>query len=183
MPVILTGDGQETWLNAQGKSHSTHEDFPAGGELSLVAATMDKKYRARGAGDNASSRPLQPMSEKLSAAKVQRFEAHIKKNYDGVFFELMITRNLLVKQVLELTWIIVQDRKQGVGTAIMRELCEFADRHAAEITLKPASRNDYAATTSRGRLIRFYKRFGFAKDKGKPDHFVFITTMSRKPVG
>jgi hypothetical protein len=122
------------------------------------------------------------MSELLSTAKVQRFEAHIRKNYDGVFFELMITHDLLVRQVLELTWIIVRDRKQGVGTAIMRELCEFADRHAAEITLKPASSRDNAATTSRGRLIRFYKRFGFTKDKHPPAGSTIAPTMRRMPL-
>src|SRR5277367_1331600 len=84
------------------------------------------------------------------AAEVRRFEAHIKKTYEGVVFELMVTHNLLVRKVVELTWIIVNDRKQGVGTAIMRELCDFADRNAAEINLKPASKDDYAAITSRG---------------------------------
>jgi hypothetical protein len=72
-------------------------------------------------------------------------------------FELMVMHHLHARRVVELTWIIIQKRKQGVGTAIMRELCEFADRHAAEISLKPASKDDHAATTSRARLVRFYK--------------------------
>jgi ribosomal protein S18 acetylase RimI-like enzyme len=84
--------------------------------------------------------------------------------------------------VCELTWIIVNYRKQGVGTAIMRELCDFADRNAAEISLKPASKVDYAATTSRGRLVRFYRRLGFVVEKAKPPGFTIIQTMSRKPV-
>jgi GNAT superfamily N-acetyltransferase len=120
------------------------------------------------------------MSVKLPA-EVQKFEAHIKKSYDGVVFELMVTHNLLVRKVVELTWIIVNDRKRGVGTAIMQELCEFADRHAAEISLKPASKGDYAATTSRGRLVRFYRRFGFVVEKAEPPEFTIIPTMSRKP--
>jgi hypothetical protein len=76
----------------------------------------------------------------MTSAKVQKFEAHIKKSYADVVFELMVTHNLLVGNVIELTWIIVRDRKRGVGTAIMRELCEFADRLSAEIRLKPASK-------------------------------------------
>ena len=120
------------------------------------------------------------MSVKLPA-EVQKFEAHIKKSYDGVVFELMVTHNLLVRKVVELTWIIVNNRKQGVGTAIMRELCEFADRNSAEISLKPASKGDYAATTSRGRLVRFYRRFGFVVEKAEPPEFTIIPTMSRKP--
>jgi GNAT superfamily N-acetyltransferase len=118
---------------------------------------------------------------KLTSAKVRKFEAHIKNSYEGVIFELMVTHNLLVRKVVELTRIIVQDRKKGVGTAIMRELCEFADRHSAEISLKTASKGDYAATTSRARLIRFYKRFGFVEDKANHIEFTALRGMSRKP--
>jgi GNAT superfamily N-acetyltransferase len=121
------------------------------------------------------------MSVKLTPAKVRKFEAHIRKSHENVFFELMVTQNLLVGNVIELTWIIVQDRKQGVGTAIMRELCEFADRHAVEIRLTPASKGDNAATTSRARLIRFYKRFGFAVDKRKAGEITGIPALIRKP--
>jgi GNAT superfamily N-acetyltransferase len=77
----------------------------------------------------------------------------------------------------------VNDRKQGVGTAIMRELCDFADRNAAEISLKPASKGDYAATTSSGRLVRFYKRFGFVVEKADPRGYTIIPRMIRQPVG
>jgi GNAT superfamily N-acetyltransferase len=98
------------------------------------------------------------------------------------FFELMVPQNLPARNAIELTWIIVEDRKQGVGTAIMRQLCEFADRHTAEIRLTPASKGDYAATTSRARLIRFYKRFGFAIDKRKVGEITGIPVLMRQPV-
>jgi GNAT superfamily N-acetyltransferase len=110
------------------------------------------------------------------------FEDHIKKYHEGVFLELMFAHNLLVGNVIELTWIIVRDRKQGVGTTIMRELCEFADRYAAQIKLTPASKGDYAATTSRARLIRFYKRFGFISDKRKLGAITGIPVLVRKPL-
>jgi hypothetical protein len=114
-------------------------------------------------------------------AEVRRFEARIRKAYVGVVFELTVTPGHLVESVIELTWIIVQNRKQGVGTSIMRELCAFADRHTTEIRLKPASTGDYAATTSRARLIRFYRRFGFLKDKRGIGEFATIPTLIRKP--
>ena len=122
------------------------------------------------------------MAAKLTPAAVQRFETHIKRAYANVVFELMVTHNLLVGNAIELTWIIVKDRKQGIGTAIMRELCAFADRHAAEIRLTPASKGDNAATTSRGRLIRFYKRFGFATAKRKAGDVTGVSSLVRKPV-
>ena len=40
----------------------------------------------------------------------------------------------------------------------------------------------YAATTSRGRLVRFYRRFGFVIEKAKPPGLTITPTMSRKPV-
>jgi GNAT superfamily N-acetyltransferase len=121
------------------------------------------------------------MSAKLTFAKVRKFEAHIRKSYEGVVFELMVTHDLLVGNVIELTSIIVQDRKQGVGTAIMRELCDFANRHAMEIRLTPASKGDNTVTTSRARLIRFYKRFGFVPNNRKVSEITGIPAMIRKP--
>ena len=121
-------------------------------------------------------------SVNLSAAKLQEFESHIKKTYEGVVFELTFAHSLLVGSIIELTWIIVENRKQGVGTAIMRQLCEFADHHAADITLTPASKDDYAATTSRARLVRFYKRFDFVIDKRKPGAITAIPVLIRKPL-
>jgi GNAT superfamily N-acetyltransferase len=119
---------------------------------------------------------------KLSTAKIQKFESHIKKLYEGVVFDLMATHSQSAGNAIELTWIIVKDRKQGIGTAIMRELCAFADRNTAEIRLTPASKGDYAATTSRARLIRFYKRFEFVADKRKAGETTSIPVLIRKPV-
>jgi len=126
------------------------------------------------------SGPLNVMPN-LTFTKVRRFEAQIRRIYQGVVFELTVTRNLLAENAIELTWIIVPERKEGVGTAIMRDLCEFADRYSAEIRLTPASKGDNAATTSRARLIRFYKRFGFGLSKRKPGEIASIPTLVRKP--
>jgi hypothetical protein len=124
--------------------------------------------------------PRKSAPAKLTQAGVRRFEAHIGKFFEGVVFELTVTRGLLMGNVIELTKLIVPDRKQGTGTAIMQALCEFADRHAVEVRLTPASKGDYAATTSRGRLIRFYKRFGFVKQKVRPGEFRPVPVMVRK---
>jgi hypothetical protein len=43
------------------------------------------------------------MSAKLTHAKVDNFEAHIKSRYEGVVFELMATHYLLLRNVVELT--------------------------------------------------------------------------------
>jgi len=121
------------------------------------------------------------MVTKLTSAKVRSFENRIRKTHVGVVFELTVTHGLLLRNIIELSRIIVSERKQGVGTAIMQELCEFADRHGAEIRLTPASKGDYEATTSRARLIRFYKRFGFAQAKVRPAEITSVPVMVRRP--
>jgi len=121
------------------------------------------------------------MPAKLTLPKVRKFEAGIRRKYADVVFELTYTRNLERENVVELSKIIVRNRKRGKGTSILRELCAFADRHNVQIRLTPASKGDYEATTSRARLIRFYKRFGFEKDRADPAEFTAVPTMSRQP--
>ena len=58
------------------------------------------------------------------------------------------------------------DRKSGVGTRAIERLEAFADQRSATIVLTPALA-DAGETTSRARLVRFYKRFGFV-DVPKP---------------
>jgi hypothetical protein len=95
-------------------------------------------------------------------------------------FELTVTRGLLMGNVIELARIIVPDRKQGTGTAIMRELCEFADRYSVRIRLTPASKGDYAATTSRRRLNSLLQTIGFVEEKTRPGDFRPVPVMVRK---
>jgi GNAT superfamily N-acetyltransferase len=122
---------------------------------------------------------LSSMVSKLTFSKVQQFETKIRRKYPGTVFDLTFTQNLLSENLIELSRLIVQNRKQGVGTSIMREFCEFADRHNVQIKLTPASKGDYEATTSRARLIRFYKRFGFKIGKRKAADLASAPTMTR----
>jgi len=123
------------------------------------------------------------VSTTLDPSIVRRFEMRIRKMFEGVVFELTVTRGLLMGNMIELTKLIVPDRNQGTGTAIMRSLCEFADRQRVEVRLTPASKGDYAATTSRKRLIRFYKRFGFIGEKVRPSDFRPVPAMVRPQGG
>ena len=62
-------------------------------------------------------------------------------------------------------------RKQGVGSAVMQELIDYADAEGYTIVLTPGSKDDAHGTTSRGRLVKFYKRFGFRENKGRSMDF------------
>jgi GNAT superfamily N-acetyltransferase len=66
-----------------------------------------------------------------------------------------------------------EDRGQGTGTKIMNDICSFADKYKMRIALTPST--DFGG--SKGRLIQFYKGFGFKNYKG----FEFKETMVREP--
>lgn len=72
-------------------------------------------------------------------------------------------------------------RNQGRGTAVVTELCKFADRHGRRILLSPGHANKEHGTTSRRRLVLFYKRFGFVENKGRRKDFTTMEGMYRSP--
>lgn len=67
---------------------------------------------------------------------------------------------------LELSTIVIpkENRKKGIGTDIMNKIINYADVKNKPIYLTPST--SYGAT-SINRLINFYKRFGFIKNKDK----------------
>ncbi len=73
------------------------------------------------------------------------------------------------------------DRKQGVGTAVMDELINYADQTNKRIILTPGQRDDRHGTTSRNRLVKFYKRFGFIENRGRNKDFTVSQSMYRDP--
>lgn len=71
-------------------------------------------------------------------------------------------------------------RKQGIGTKIMDEITAHADQHQKRITLNTATK-DPGGTTSRNRLVRFYKRHGFVQNKGRHADYSISASMYRRP--
>lgn len=70
------------------------------------------------------------------------------------------------------------NRSNGVGTKVMNEITNYADRKGVRILLSPST--DFGAT-SVSRLKSFYKRFGFFENKGKNKDFTTRETMIRDP--
>ena len=73
-----------------------------------------------------------------------------------------------------------EKRKQGLGSTWMRLLCVWADLMGLTVVLHPSV--SFGAT-SRARLVRFYKRFGFIENKGKKRDFTITEDMYRRPDG
>ena len=80
---------------------------------------------------------------------------------------------------IKLSRIIVNPdyRESGVGTAVMNDLIEYADKTKKIITLTPAS--DFGG--NKNRLVQFYKRFGFKLNKGVHKSYEYMDTMIRWP--
>lgn len=74
-----------------------------------------------------------------------------------------------------------ENQKSGVGSAAMRDIVEFADKHNLRVTLTPGLYDDRHGTTSRSRLVKFYKRFGFVENKGRNKDFSISEGMLRNP--
>jgi GNAT superfamily N-acetyltransferase len=79
---------------------------------------------------------------------------------------------------LRLNQIVVpkDQRQQGIGTAVMKALTDFADEHKLPMTLTP----DRSYGGSVTRLRQFYRRFGFRPNKGRNKDFRFSGAMLRR---
>lgn len=75
--------------------------------------------------------------------------------------------------IIDLSAITVDksEQKQGAGTGAMTDLAQYADERGLTIVLVPGVRDTGHGTTSRSRLIKFYKRFGFIENKGRKMDF------------
>ncbi len=71
--------------------------------------------------------------------------------------------------VIYLDVIQVEDtsRSRGIGSSVMRDLIAWADANRRTIVVDVAERDAVLGTTSRARLIEFYRRFGFTEKRGR----------------
>lgn len=72
-------------------------------------------------------------------------------------------------------------QRAGIGSRAMQELTRFADLNGKRIVLSPAAKDDAWGTSSRSRLVKFYKRFGFVENKGRNTDFAISDGMYREP--
>lgn len=120
------------------------------------------------------AQPLKPQ-----ARDVQELAKHIKDKYGLAQFNVY-KRHDGVWQLADIE-VPKNIRKQGIGTAAIRELLDAADDEAARVWLTPALRDPAHGTTSRSRLVEFYKRLGFVENKGRNKDFTLMGGMYREP--
>lgn len=68
-------------------------------------------------------------------------------------------------------------RNKGVGTSILNDLINYADKTKKIVTLTPSS--DFGG--NKNRLVQFYKKFGFKMNKGVHKSYEYMDTMIRWP--
>lgn len=71
----------------------------------------------------------------------------------------------------------VQGRGTGVGTRVMTDIVQTADRNGWSLALTPSA--DFGG--SKTRLERFYRRFGFVPNKGRAKDYATTESFIRSP--
>lgn len=100
----------------------------------------------------------------------------LEEKYGEYLKQLWVGEN---RTSLRLSAIVLKDeyKNSGIGTSIMNDLVNYAEKNGQIIVLTPSS--DFGG--DKNRLIQFYKRFGFKANKGQYKNFQFQDTMIRYP--
>lgn len=122
------------------------------------------------------------IAEAFTKELVENFSKSLEKKYGLKALELTLALSSAKDPQLKLHAIVIPKEKRGtgIGSKVMKEIVDFADKYNKIIVLTPSQ--DFGAT-SVSRLKRFYSGFGFLKNSGKSKDFAFSETMIRYPQG
>lgn len=117
-------------------------------------------------------------SENIPEKEVDTLEKIVKK-YESMGVDIYAYDNGMAITLSTLR-VPKENRNEGVGTNFMNELCDYADRTHKRIELNLGDKKP-GGTTSKGRLIEFYRRFGFVRNFGRTIDYRLNCQMYRKP--
>ena len=100
---------------------------------------------------------------------VKEFGEYVKRIYPEVKTLFLSELNDVIS--IDMIEVERDKRKQGVGASVMRALVLYADANNKTLEALPGLKDDRRGTTSRGRLVNFYKSFGFVENKGRNKNF------------
>jgi GNAT superfamily N-acetyltransferase len=95
----------------------------------------------------------------------------LESKYPGVSLSLSGDKDLYLGKIV----VPKSDRGKGIGTSVMQDLINEADRLGSRFSLSPSS--DFGGSV--GRLKEFYKKFGFIENKGRNKDFSISESMYR----
>ena len=122
------------------------------------------------------------IAEAFTKELVENFSTSLEKKYELMALELTLALSSSKDPQLKLHAIVIPKEKRGmgIGSKVMEEIVDFADKYNKIIVLTPSK--DFGAT-SVPRLQRFYSGFGFLRNTGKSKDFGFSEAMIRYPLG
>lgn len=165
--VAIMGEG--VFFGQDKKAQSFREWFEriGGTDEKLEAGTFNDSSLPVNTGVNARMIVIdkKAMFSKAIPETIEDFAEKVKNDLGLKAFNVFETDN----GNLELSSIIVNkdEQRNGKGTEALNRLINYADNVGKTIVLTPGLPNDSHGTTSRARLVKFYKRFGFVESKGR----------------
>ena len=101
----------------------------------------------------------------------------LEAEFPGLYLDLYKTKAGYILGKIELP---KEERGEGIGTRVMQRIVDIADSEGEVVALTP---DTAFGASSKGRLEKFYKRFGFVFNKGRNKDYSFRETMIRYPQG
>jgi predicted GNAT family acetyltransferase len=117
-------------------------------------------------------------SENIPEKEVDTLDKIVKK-HQGQGLDIYAYDNGKGTITLSTLRVPKENRKQGMGSSFMEELCAYADRAKKDIELNLGEK-EAGETTSKNRLIDFYKRFGFVRNFGRTKDYSRSCQMYRR---
>lgn len=131
-------------------------------------------------------RPIR-RAEVGNEGELDPFGKQLQSEVPGSEVELRVKPLNQGRRIVDLENLFVpkERRNEGVGSSFMERAVQWADANNVWLTLSVADKNRERGTTSRGRLIQFYKQFGFVENRGRHKDYSLslYTSMYRPPRG
>ena len=160
-----TSDTERKWVSKQMDIHIEKYGEPKrfdDSDEAITYTTLKAAYNAL--------KDLKKMEQGGSiGGSVSSLQKSLKKKYSELKTLLLSEYNNVIS--IDMIEVDSDKRKEGVGSAVIQEIVNYADTNKKEISLLPALSDDRKGTTSRSRLVKFYKRFGFVENKGRNKDF------------
>ena len=120
---------------------------------------------------------LKLLENYLSKDDLEFFANHVKEKLGLQEFNLYLTNS----GDIQLSDLIVPKnlRKTGLGSKALEMLNDFADKYNKRVILTTGTKDDVHGTTSKNRLIKFYKKSGYLLNKGRNKDFTISDNMYR----
>lgn len=138
---------------------------------------FDPDFRAEQVATETASSANDPKSEAVATSAETEFGALAREaEEEGVVLTIGENGNDVTLHMIDTS---PAGRGEGIGTKYMQKLTDLADAEGKRLKLDPDAS---VGATSRGRLVKFYKRFGFVENKGRNRDYEISQDMYRDPV-